>query len=99
LSSPTLFLFNFFLFLFFLSFSLLIKTLVILKSNKNSFKGRVYSMFSYSIFSLGLFSFYKFYDVKNLFLFTAITFPIVVFTLFSKKIIIRYWFTLLSQND
>jgi hypothetical protein len=48
---------------------------------------------------LGLFSFYKFYDVKNLFLFTAITFPIVVFTLFSKKIIIRYWFTLLSQND
>ena len=99
LSSPILFLFNTFIFFFFLSFSILIKTLLILTSVKNNFKGRIYSIISYTIFSLGLFALYKFYDVKNISLIVSIIFPLLVFTLFLKKIIINYWFTILSQND
>lgn len=99
LSSPIFFLFNTLIFFFFLSFSLLIKTLLILTSVKNSSKGRFYSIISYTIFSLGLFSFYKFYDVKNISIIVSIIFPLLVFTLFSKKIILSYWFTILSQND
>jgi hypothetical protein len=92
-------LFNTFIFFFFLSFSILIKTLLILTSVKNNFKGRIYSIISYTIFSLGLFALYKFYDVKNISLIVSIIFPLLVFTLFLKKIIINYWFTILSQND